>query len=119
MHTKTILFYFLVIFKYFLATCDQPCENGGTCLSSGECLCTSNFKGDTCQYGNANCVSCQKREGHVYSSFSPIIWQCTTLHDCNYANFIEKIDSKANFQNLNELLLDITKAFAFLMKIKM
>ena len=34
-----------------LAHCEPECENGGTCLSPGICLCQRKFKGPACQYG--------------------------------------------------------------------
>ena len=43
-------FYLYVLCYYFsLALCTDDCLHGGTCGSSGVCLCTSRYSGDKCE----------------------------------------------------------------------
>lgn len=34
-------------------TCQTPCNNGGTCMN-GQCLCTSQYVGSSCEYGKSD-----------------------------------------------------------------
>lgn len=50
--------------------CDPPCQNGGECVDSNECVCATGWKGERCEQGiawNDVCCGCV----HVASSPGP------------------------------------------------
>jgi len=38
---------------HYTATCNPPCQNGGTCTSPGVCHCTASWNGSRCQQGTS------------------------------------------------------------------